>query len=88
MSDRDGMPSRAMRRHHRYRLYRRRRFHWGRDLAESDENPKFRGKVIDTPTPCSCWMCGNPRKWWKEKTMQERRQDEADGLAVRKSYFG
>lgn len=21
--------------------------------------------------PCSCWMCGNPRKYWNEKTKQE-----------------
>lgn len=28
---------------------------------------------VDTPTPCSCHMCGNPRKWWNEETVQERR---------------
>jgi len=22
---------------------------------------------------CSCWMCGNPRKWFGDLTMQERR---------------
>jgi len=21
---------------------------------------------------CSCWMCGNPRKWLNEKTRQEK----------------
>ena len=26
-----------------------------------------------TPKPCSCWMCGNPRKWFGERTVQERR---------------
>jgi len=29
-----------------------------------------------TGTPCSCWMCGNPRKYGKGEerlTMQERR---------------
>lgn len=25
---------------------------------------------------CSCWMCGNPRRWWRELTMQERRSTE------------
>ena len=25
----------------------------------------------DTPTPCSCWMCGNPRKWFGNATVQE-----------------
>lgn len=27
----------------------------------------------ETPKPCSCFMCGNPRKWFGEKTVQERR---------------
>jgi len=26
----------------------------------------------NTPKPCSCWMCGNPRKDWNEKSVQER----------------
>lgn len=26
---------------------------------------------------CSCYMCGNPRKWWKTKTLQEIKSDEA-----------
>lgn len=26
----------------------------------------------NTSKPCSCWMCGNPRKYFKELTMQER----------------
>ena len=30
-------------------------------------------KFFKTPTPCSCWMCGNPRKWFKQPTIQERR---------------
>jgi len=25
-----------------------------------------------TGTPCSCWMCGNPRKWFKERTRKEK----------------
>ena len=26
-----------------------------------------------TPASCSCPMCGNPRKWFGERTVQERR---------------
>ena len=29
--------------------------------------------MSDTPKLCSCWMCGNPRKWFNEKTIQERK---------------
>lgn len=38
------------------------------------------GKLARTPTPCSCHMCGNARKWQRGKggsrTLQERREDE------------
>ncbi len=27
--------------------------------------------VANTATLCSCWMCGNPRKCFGEKTRQE-----------------
>ena len=29
-------------------------------------------KAYKTPTPCSCWMCGNPRKFFQEPTLQEK----------------
>lgn len=29
-------------------------------------------KAYKTPTPCSCWMCGNPRKWFGDQTLQEK----------------
>lgn len=61
---------RALRRHHAARLKHARGHHWGRDIRHE---PKLLGKVIDTPTPCSCWMCGNPRRYLKELTRQERR---------------
>ena len=60
---------RAMRRHHTARLKKVRSFHWGRDIRQ---DAKELGKVIDTPTPCSCWMCGNPRRYFSEATLHER----------------
>ena len=40
-------------------------------------------KIIQSKdrVPCSCWMCGNPRKWFNEKPYQELKvdlQDEAE----------
>jgi len=26
-----------------------------------------------SPKKCSCLMCGNPRKYWKQKTIQEKK---------------
>lgn len=59
----------AERRHHTVRLKAKR--------------GKYSGKghvMFETPAACSCWMCGNPRKFFGERTVQERRMTQA-GLA-------
>jgi hypothetical protein len=64
------MEGRAIRRAHKVRLKKARKNWWGHDpLSE-----KLIGLAIDTPATCSCWMCGNPRKHFGERTIQERRQ--------------
>jgi hypothetical protein len=43
------------------------------------DNPKFVGKLANTPHPCSGRCCGNPRRHEKGKgclTLQELRQKE------------
>ena len=60
---------RAMRRHHHNRLKRKRKTYY--DLFDDEENYI----LSETPAPCSCWLCGNPRKTFKEKTVQEKRAD-------------
>ena len=35
-------------------------------------------RLADNLASCSCWMCGNPRRWFGELTMQEIRQDVRD----------
>lgn len=52
--------SRAIRRHHLARLKQARRFYFGRD-NRSDSHTL--GRLLSTTTPCSCWMCGNPRRY-------------------------
>ena len=48
--------------------------HAQRIKAVRKKNITVRGpKAYRTSTPCSCWMCGNPRKWFGERTVQERR---------------
>ena len=34
-------------------------------------------RYIDTPTPCSCNLCGNPRRHYGRVTHQERRASMA-----------
>lgn len=63
--------ARTERRGHRERLKRARRWHWGgEDLSK---HPQRWARAIETPTPCSCPMCGNPRKWFGEASVPERR---------------
>lgn len=59
---------RAERRHHKYRMRQKaRRIYcekWGVDPHKAD-------KWADNLALCSKSCCGNPRKWRKEKTLQE-----------------
>lgn len=59
----------AIRRHHYSRLKVKRSHYWGGIL--NDDNLGF---IATTPKACSCYGCGNPRKFWGELTIQERRQ--------------
>ena len=63
---------RAERRHHRERLKASRRFFWGRDLRQE---PGMLAAAVDTPTPCSCWMCSAQKA--KEPHVSELRAREA-----------
>ncbi len=45
------------------------------------DDSRFIGIQARTPRQCSCWMCGNPRKWWRWQgslpvTRQERVADD------------
>ena len=42
------------------------------------QDPRRIGASAHTPKPCSCYMCGNPRKYFRDLTMQERRAPEVD----------
>ena len=57
------MRSRAWRRHHSFRMKEKAKkvFYWHPKAIYYADNLK----------PCSCYMCGNPRKYWDEKTFQE-----------------
>lgn len=62
--------SRALRRHHAARLKKKRQYYysWTKKL-----DPLQLGKVLNAVPNCSCHMCGNPRKYFKERTVQEKR---------------
>lgn len=54
---------RALRRHHRQRVKNNRKKYW--TVFPHEESPKRLGIITTTPCICSCWMCGNPRKFYK-----------------------
>jgi hypothetical protein len=64
------MKSRAIRRHHEERIKRRVREYYGGAFRHDRRRV---GIIADSRQLCSCRMCGNPRKWLDEKTLQERR---------------
>jgi hypothetical protein len=66
---------RTLRRHHLARLKNKRLAYFGGYMKElpAAERARRAGCLAHTSTPCSCWMCGNPRRHWGGKTVQERR---------------
>lgn len=47
--------------------------------SERDERVRrIAGMLTNHGKLCSCHMCGNPRKWFNEKTMQEKKIDQED----------
>jgi len=65
------MRGRALRRHHEQRM-KRRVAHYYSGYAAG--NPRGTGRLAHTRVPCSCWMCGNPRRWRRDLTLQEIRE--------------
>jgi hypothetical protein len=68
------MKTRATRRHHLNRIKKK----TAKILKENNfpVNPKSIGTTAAVHSAfCSCFMCGNPRKYFDEKTMQEKKSD-------------
>lgn len=55
---------RAWRRHHRDRLKQARKGYWSGPHPEWGAAWEGRrlGMLAQNPKPCSCWMCGSPRR--------------------------
>lgn len=66
---------RGIRRHHLQRLKKARAFDHAIGASRQDDLGVL-GRHVNTPAKCSCWMCGNPRRYFDEKSRQERIQDE------------
>jgi len=66
---------RAIRRYHRQRIISRRY----ERVVRGAWFVKSPGRLGKTNTVCSCWMCGNPRKYFGLVTRQEILADEAQG---------
>jgi hypothetical protein len=68
---------RSLRRHHLQRLKKKAGNYFGGWIKSHPDKAHFVGIYANTHTPCSCWMCGNPRKYFNEKTLQELKTEQA-----------
>lgn len=65
------MKKRSLRRHHLQRMKKKaKKVYWFNE-------PEKAITLADHLASCSCHMCGNPRKFFKEKTLQEKKFDES-----------
>lgn len=69
------MKLRSVRRHHEERIKRRVKEYYGGAFRG---DARHVGRLAHTRTPCSCWMCGNPRRYEGEPTLRERREREEE----------
>lgn len=72
------MRSLAYRRHQRQRA-KHRALRYLRWIFSSDPRwitPRQVAHFAEDRTPCSCWMCGNPRRYLGEVTRQELRASD------------
>lgn len=79
------MRGRAIRRHHDERVKMRarwllRRWQYGADpFAPPEPSARQIGRMTSAGmSPCSCAMCGNPRRHFGEPTLQELRHGRDD----------
>jgi hypothetical protein len=70
--------TRSERRHHHKRMIEKvKNFPYMRSLTlewygTEKSREKHILKLSETRTPCSCWMCGNPRRKLKQKSLKEK----------------
>lgn len=64
------MKSRAMRRHHEERIKQRVLKYYGGVFST---DARRTGIIARSRKLCSCFMCGNPRRWEKHPTIREQR---------------
>ena len=57
---------------------------WGRGIT-ADE---LAARYLDTPTPCSCWFCGNPRRHFGVLPAQWRREALRAGEPEEEAWGG
>ncbi len=69
------MRSRAYRIHQCKRWKKRVRSYWVCESCNARDDKRTVGRLARTPKPCSCFMCGNPRRYENERTRAERRAD-------------
>ena len=62
----------------RSRAYRRAKLRKMKDKAKRVRPWDDKARAANHLAVWSCWMCGNPRKHWHTKTLQEIKQDEKD----------
>lgn len=61
--------TRAIRRHHNARLKQVRKKYYS--CRNEPHTPKQLGIYLNTAALCSCWMCGNERKYFNRRTLKE-----------------
>lgn len=55
--------------------------HWNSYDSKEEFHDKMKSRakhLLNNKKSCSCYMCGNPRRFWKDKTLQEKIFDDIE----------
>lgn len=73
---------RGLRRYHYYRLKSNRKDYYGGIIYPESFTAqgiaRRAGKLVNTAPDCSCWMCGNPRRYFFSVTLQELKANDSE----------
>lgn len=65
--------SKQFRLHQISRIKHQRQHYWHSIDLYFGTSQKYVSMTVITPCRCSCFMCGNPRKWFHKITVHEKR---------------
>lgn len=74
---------RSQRRHEVERLRKKRKNFYGNRTEPIENIGRYLGMTVNTAKPCSCFICGNPRKFYGNSAASKTIHEQSDSEMLR-----